>query len=72
MKQAALQIEIIVKESLEPAWEGWFEDLHLTLLPGVGTCFSGTTTDQAALHGVLARIRDLNLNLVSVQVSTPQ
>jgi len=57
--------EIRVQGRLEPRWAAWFEGLTLTTEGGV-TCLHGPVADQAALHGLLARIRDLGIELISV------
>jgi hypothetical protein len=59
-------IEIKVKGHLDQVWSQWFEGLKLTHLQGDETLLSGSLPDQAALHGLLERIRDLNLTLISV------
>ena len=58
--------EIRVKGHFDLPWSDWFSGLELTQLDGDETLLSGLLTDQAALHGVLKRIRDLNLTLLSV------
>jgi len=59
--------EIRVRNHLDPGWsDGWFAGMTCTNLPNGESVLCGPVTDQAALHGVLARIRDLNLVLVSV------
>jgi hypothetical protein len=59
--------EIRVKGHLDGQWSDWFCGLRLTPEAGGMLLLSGRLADQAALHGVLARIRDLGLPLVSVQ-----
>lgn len=58
--------EIKIKGHLDPHWSNWFAGLMLTHLVGDETLLSGSLPDQAALHGLLERIRDLNLTLLSV------
>jgi hypothetical protein len=58
--------EIIVKGHLDGRWARQFAGLTMTALPGEQTLLAGPLPDQPALHGVLARIRDLGLTLVSV------
>ena len=58
--------EIRIKGRLDPRWSDWFEGLQLTHLDNDETLLSGFVPDQAALHGHLERIRDLNLVLISV------
>ncbi len=60
----AYQIE--VKGNLDSRWESYFDGFMITPQPGEETLLSGTVADQAALHGVLAKIRDLGLPLISV------
>jgi hypothetical protein len=61
--------EIKIKGHLDPHWSDWFKDMNLTQLEGDGTLLSGVLPDQTALHGLLERIRDLNLTLISVTCS---
>ena len=58
--------EIRIKGHLDSGWSDWFAGLMLTHLDGDETLLSGPLSDQAALHGLLERIRDLNLTLLSV------
>jgi hypothetical protein len=58
--------EIKVKGCLDQGWSEWFMDFKLAPVESDETLLSGTLPDQAALHGLLERIRDLNLTLISV------
>ncbi len=58
--------EIRVRGLLDSHWSAWFEGLTLTPLGNGQTLIAGPIQDQAALHGILAKIRDLGLHLLSV------
>ena len=59
--------EIRVEGHLRDSWSEWFAGLSMLPEPGGSTVLSGALPDQAALHGVLMKIRDLGLVLVSVR-----
>jgi hypothetical protein len=63
--------EIKIKGHLDRYWSDWFAGLKLTYLEGDETLLSGSLPDQAALHGLLERVRDLNLTLISVTSDSP-
>jgi hypothetical protein len=63
--------EIKIKGNLDPNWSDWFAGLTVTHLEGNETMLSGPLPDQAALHGLLERIRDLNIILISVTCFGP-
>ena len=58
--------QITVKSHLNPKWADWFDGLTITPLPNGTTVISGPVVDQAALHGVLRKVRDLGMLLISV------
>jgi hypothetical protein len=60
------QVQIRVKGRVDQRWSEWFDGLTLTLTEQGETVLSGTILDQAALYGLLARLRDLGLPLMSV------
>lgn len=59
--------EIVVKDHLDADWSGWFEGLTITYNDEGQTILSGPIRDQAALYGILVRMRDLALFLISVK-----
>jgi hypothetical protein len=59
--------EIIVTGQISPAWSVWFDGMQLENLPEGRVRISGSLADQSALHGLLERIRDLNLELLAVR-----
>ena len=58
--------EIRIKGHLDSQWTDWFEGLTITLEEDGNTLLTGPVIDQAALHGLLKKVRDLGLPLVSV------
>lgn len=58
--------KIRVRGQLDSHWNTWFEGLTLTPLENGETLIAGPIQDQAALHGILGKIRDLDLHLLSV------
>jgi hypothetical protein len=65
------RIEIIIHGHLTPAWAETFEGMRLIPQPDGSTRISGKVADQAALYGLLMRLRDLGLRLISVNTSWP-
>jgi hypothetical protein len=58
--------QIVVKGHLDSEWSDWFEGLSITLVNSGETILTGPVVDQTALHGVLIKIRDLGLPLLSL------
>ena len=59
--------EIRIKGHLDSRWADWFEGLTITREANGETWLTGTVTDQAALHGLLRKVRDLGMALISVK-----
>jgi hypothetical protein len=66
-----LVYQIMIKGHLGSEWTDWFEGLTITLEDGGDTLLTGPVVDQAALHGLLKKVRDLGLPLVSVSLVEP-
>ena len=58
--------EIRLQGHLDERWAPWFDGMSLDTEPGGVTVLRGRVADQAALHGLLARLRDLGVPLISV------
>ena len=59
--------EIRLQGRLDERWAAWFDGMTIESAPDGVTVLRGHIVDQAALHGVLARLRDLGVPLISVQ-----
>ena len=65
-------VEIHIKGRIDPDWSDWLAGMQITALPDRETQLSGDLPDQAALYGVLDRLNNLGLALVSVQAGEMQ
>jgi len=63
--------QIRIKGHLDAQWTDWFDGLAITLEDNGDTLLVGSVVDQAALHGLLRRVRDLGIPLVSVSPVLP-
>lgn len=63
--------EIRIKGHLDNRWADWFDELTIRLEDNGETLLTGQVADQAALHGLLRKVRDLGMPLVSVNRIEP-
>jgi hypothetical protein len=61
-----LRAEIRVKGQIDAQWSDWFEEFTITHTDQGETVLAGDVADQAALYGLIAKLRDLGLALASV------
>jgi hypothetical protein len=66
-RQAPAGYQLRVDGHLARSWSSWFDDLTLTHEEDGTTTLTGSISDQAELHGLLAKIRDLGVTLISVE-----
>jgi len=67
-RQVPAGYRLRVDGHLDDHWSAWFGDLTLTHHSDGTTSLSGAVADQAALHGLLMKVRDLGVILISVEV----
>lgn len=66
-EMAQVMYQIRVKGHLGHEWSEWFDNMAITLEPDGDTILSGPVVDQAALHGLLVKVCDLGLTLISLE-----
>src|SRR5512138_129701 len=71
METPPINYEIRIADHLSPQWADRFEGLTVTLEDDGNTLLTGPVADQSALHGLLKKVRDLGLSLVSVNQVPP-
>ena len=64
-----LVYQIRIKGHLSEQWVGWFEAMTISLEDNGTTLLTGQVLDQAALHGLLKKVRDVGMTLISVNPS---
>ncbi|MBK8900239.1 MAG: hypothetical protein IPM53_03565 [Anaerolineaceae bacterium] len=73
MSNKPTMYQIRIGGQLGEQWTAWFEQMTFTLADNGDTLLTGPVVDQAALHGLLRKVRDLGLPLISViQISSGQ
>jgi GTPase len=70
-RQAPAGYQLRVAGHLDDHWSPWFGDLTLTHEDDGTTSLRGFVSDQAELHGLLMKVRDLGITLISVEVIDP-
>ena len=66
------QVEIRVEGHLDPTWEEWLDGFTLTHAGQGETILAGKVKDQAGLYGLIAKLRDLGVTLVSVNLHSKE
>ncbi len=64
-------VQVRLKGHLAERWANWFEGMIITLEDNGDTLLTGAMVDQSALHGLLKKVRDLGMPLVSVNLVNP-
>ena len=65
------QVEIRVKGLIDEKWSAWFDDMEISHIGSNLTVLHGSIPDQAALYGLIAKIRDLGLSIRSLDCLEP-
>lgn len=69
--KTSMRYQICIKEQLSEQWAEWFDPFIIQPQPEGQTWLVGPVRDQSELHGLLLKIRDLNLTLIAVKLAEP-
>lgn len=64
------RVKILIEGRLDEKWAEWFEGFNLNYTVSGGTRLTGTVPDQAALYGLVAKLRDMGVRLISANLTT--
>ena len=67
-----MQYEIVVNGHLSSRWTAWFDGFAITCEPDGTSVLRGVVADQAALHGLLQKLRDLGIPLLALNQLDPE
>jgi len=67
-RRSPARYQLRVDSHIDDHWATWFDDMTLTRESDGTTTLRGPVLDQAALHGLLAKVRDLGVTLIAVEV----
>ena len=67
MTEPAKRVRIHIRGRIDEEWTHWFEDLRVKQQEDDTTLLIGELTDQSSLYGLLAKLRDLGLELISIE-----
>jgi hypothetical protein len=70
MSNNCMIYQIRIKGHLGPEWSDWFDGLTIVVEDNGDTLLTGCVLDQAALHGLLKKVRDLGMTLLSVNITS--
>lgn len=62
------QVEILIKGRIDAHWSDWLGGLQITYVEQDNSLLTGAIADQAMLHGILSKLRDLDLKIISVNL----
>ena len=62
------QVEILIRGHIDAHWSEWLGGLQITHVEEDKSLLTGAITDQAMLHGILTKLRDLDLKIISVNL----